>query len=257
MRAKLRQLIQDRQLQSIAARPRHQSGSAAIGHDHFEYVDALSFSVSYQEIFLNRAYHFLSDHPAPRILDCGANIGLAGCYWKRVYPGARITAFEPDPLIAAVLRRNLAAWGGADVEVVEAAVSDRAGAAHFVSDHADGGRLAEEDSGDGGLRVSTVDLRSWLDEPVDMLKMDIEGAETDLLNTCRDRLGSVANLIVEYHDPAHGPQRLDEVLAVLRHAGFRYHTFSKAHPVKPLATPYGPSGTPQYIDIFATRHTGP
>ncbi|HRJ70668.1 MAG TPA: hypothetical protein PLS03_00505, partial [Terrimicrobiaceae bacterium] len=60
MRAKLRQLIQDRQLQSIAARPRHQSGSAAIGHDHFEYVDALSFSVSYQEIFLNRAYHFLS-----------------------------------------------------------------------------------------------------------------------------------------------------------------------------------------------------
>jgi FkbM family methyltransferase len=84
-------------------------------------------------------------------------------------------------LIAQTLRKNLNHWNGKDVEIVEAAVSTHTGTATFLSDHADGGKLAEAQSSAKGISVATVDLRKWLNEPVAMLKMDIEGSEVEAL----------------------------------------------------------------------------
>lgn len=250
----LRRHFLDRHLSAIAHRPRYVPGCATVQNITCQYADAASFATTYRDIFLARAYHFSPTDDTPRILDCGANIGLASLYWKRAFPDARITAFEPDPSISEVLRRNLTTWGFPDIEVVQAAVGNRDGHAIFQPDHADGGRVTSIKENPTGLEVKVVDLSRWLTEPIDLLKIDIEGAEVDLLNTCRNNLGTVANLIVEYHDIPGEPQRLDELLKVLREAGFRYHSFSKALPVKPLATSYGPSGTPQMIDVFATRN---
>ena len=47
----------------------------------------------------------------PRILDCGANVGLASLFFRRLYPQARITAFEADPALFAILEANLDANG--------------------------------------------------------------------------------------------------------------------------------------------------
>ena len=60
--------------------------------------------------------------PSPRILDCGANVGLASLFFKRRYPAARITAFEADPALFAILDANLRANGAADVEARHAAL---------------------------------------------------------------------------------------------------------------------------------------
>ena len=67
---------------------------------------------------------FCSTQPTPRILDCGANVGLASLYFKRLYPQARITAYEADPDIYQCLRNNLRRNGASDVETIQAAGVD-------------------------------------------------------------------------------------------------------------------------------------
>src|SRR5438045_4004967 len=61
-----------------------------------------AFLAQWNAIWERGHYAFSTTNPAPRILDCGANVGLASLYWKRTHPGARITAFEADPKIAAM-----------------------------------------------------------------------------------------------------------------------------------------------------------
>src|SRR4051812_46664341 len=47
----------------------------------------------------------------PVILDVGANIGMASLYFKTHYPDCRLEAFEPDPRLANLFKRNLASFG--------------------------------------------------------------------------------------------------------------------------------------------------
>ena len=86
-------------------------------------------------------------HGEPRILDCGANVGLASLYFKKRYPEARVTAFEADPAIADVLRGNLLRNGCPDVEVVEAAVWTEEGTVEFCREGADSGTIQDFASG--------------------------------------------------------------------------------------------------------------
>src|SRR5688572_8635835 len=60
-------------------------------------VDGASFVASYSEIFKRGIYRFETPSESPQIIDCGANIGLSVIYFKRLFPAARITAFEADP----------------------------------------------------------------------------------------------------------------------------------------------------------------
>src|SRR5688572_20822569 len=60
-------------------------------------VDSASFVHSYSEIFKREIYRFTTVNNAPKIIDCGANIGLSVIYFKRLYPAAKIVAFEADP----------------------------------------------------------------------------------------------------------------------------------------------------------------
>jgi FkbM family methyltransferase len=143
---------------------------------------------------------FLADTDRPVILDCGANIGYTVLHYKRQFPGARITAFEPDPQFAPILRRNLARNGVDDVEVVEAAAWTSDGRARWTMEAKDGSRLTTGSPQPGQvLTVATVDLARYLDRDIDLLKMDIEGAEFEVLPHIASRLARVKNVIVECH----------------------------------------------------------
>lgn len=60
----------------------------------------------YREIFVDQTYG-VKLPTSPRILDAGANIGLASFYLSLVYPNARITAFEPAPSCLDYLKSNI------------------------------------------------------------------------------------------------------------------------------------------------------
>ncbi|HET7425244.1 MAG TPA: hypothetical protein VFJ92_16880, partial [Gemmatimonadales bacterium] len=63
----------------------------------FQYRNAPEFELLAHEIFEGGEYEFPCDTDAPVILDCGSHIGLSVAWFKRRFPKARITAFEPDP----------------------------------------------------------------------------------------------------------------------------------------------------------------
>jgi hypothetical protein len=67
-----------------------------------------------------------------------------------------------------------------------------------------------------------------------MLKIDIEGAEVPVLLDCRDALGHVRHLFVEYHAYPGQPQTLPDLLTVLTEAGFRYYIDTAQHRASPL-----------------------
>jgi FkbM family methyltransferase len=189
------------------------------------YVDALSVCPQWQDIFINRSLEFVTTSDSPRILDCGANIGLASLWLKRQLPKARITAFEADPQICEVLRRNLRVNGCDDVEVIEAAVWDDTAPLTFMAEGTDSGAIGDVamDPTAPAITVPAVRLRDRLgDEPIDLLKMDIEGAEEAVLADIAPMLGQVRAMQVEVHEFSPLRRRLPQCLQILDDSGFDY-----------------------------------
>ncbi|KAG6033291.1 hypothetical protein E4U19_006549 [Claviceps sp. Clav32 group G5] len=198
----------------------------------------------YKEIFGDKCY---DTGPLPEdavIIDAGANIGMFSLYIKRKCPGARITAFEPAPDTAAALRLNLALHEVHGVEVHECALGSQdcemkltyfpnmpgnstlhgddepaifageVGRAHPVA------RLREE------RREVPVPVRRLSDVlrqmpglvRVDLLKIDVEGAELDVLRGLDDDHWELVRRIVMEVGDEHGDLAAAETL--LRGRGF-------------------------------------
>ena len=223
--------------------PRHQPGHIRVMDYDLEYADLLSTCPQWEDLFVSGHQRFNAATDAPRILDCGANIGLATLAFKRQYPGARITAFEADPTIAGILGRNLSRNGAADVERVDAAVWKANGTVEFSAEGSDSGAIGEVSPLVAPrIAVPAVRLRDWLvREPIDLLKIDIEGAELAVLQDCEDVLGQVRAIHVEVHDLVPGRRLLPECLILLERAGFTT-ALSGLLPVTWRS--FGPQGSP-------------
>lgn len=237
----------------LARLPRYSATTTTLLGRRIAIVDAASFLVDVEEIFRRRVYDFAPAGEAPRIIDCGANIGLATIFLKQRFPRARVAAFEPDPAICAALRGNVAAFALTDVAVEQAAVWTANTALQFRREGAHSGRIARGDDPGSFVEVPAVRLRDLLRAPVDLLKLDIEGAETEVLLDCRGSLSAVSALFVEYHSRTGEPQTLDTLLAVLRGAGFRYHvTPAQVSPHPFLERPLS-HGMDLQLNIYAFR----
>lgn len=189
--------------------------------------DGKNFYGIYKDIFVNRIYHFESRRADPFILDCGGNIGGSILYFKHVYPQARIISFEPDPTIFPYLEENVRRNGLTNVQLVQAGLSAQEGTLTFYSDGKVGSRVAEQEPDDNNEtwtkhQISCVRLRDYLTEPVDFLKMNIEGAEWDVLQDSGDRLRQVREMVIEYHHFPGLPRTLHRILGLLDEQGFEY-----------------------------------
>jgi FkbM family methyltransferase len=185
-------------------------------------VDNRSFLFIKKEIFDSQIYKFVSKKTNPYIIDCGANIGLSIIYFKQLYPAAEIMGFEPDKKVFDVLRFNVEVFQLSNVTLFERACWNKETTLQFYSEGADGGRTATEKDVDNVIEVKAVRLREYLNREVDFLKIDIEGAETEVLEDCADLLPNVDKLFVEYHSFTNQNQELSRLLQILNEAGFRY-----------------------------------
>jgi FkbM family methyltransferase len=226
-----------------------------------EVNDGPTFYISYKDIFIRRIYHFATASRHPRVLDCGANIGLATLYFKQIYPEAHVVAFEPDAEVFGYLSRNVERNRLEGVELVRAGVSTYDGFASFCSDAAHGSTLAtyrEGGSSEGGINrveAPVVRLRDRLDEPVDFLKLNIEGAEHDVLADSADRLHKVRQMVVEYHHLPGLERTLHNILALLHETGFEYLVSAFDPVTNPASSPpfrLDPD-TRYYLLVYARR----
>lgn len=118
--------------------------------------------------------------PGMRCLDIGANFGVyALAMAARVGPAGTVFAFEPSASTAAFLRKSAARNGFAQLQVVQAAVSDAEGTVCLGGADAVHRHIAS--NGEAGEFVPAVTLDGWYErqrpERVDFVKIDVEGAE--------------------------------------------------------------------------------
>ena len=197
------------------------SGKTQVLGWDLEYINAPSLSNSLELQILARINDFYSTKNNPLILDCGANIGISTLNYKRQYPNARIISFEPDPNFLPVLKRNLEQNGAADVQIIDAAVWTRDGETQWFCEGIDGSRIVSgKQNVSSTITVKTIDIAKYISEEVDLMKMDIEGAEFEVIEYLSDKLGLVKNLVVECHieESTIGP--FGKLLGILKSAGF-------------------------------------
>ena len=213
----------------------------------------------WDEIFVHDSLAFETQTRAPRILDCGANIGIASIYFKQRYPHARVTAFEADPSLAAICQRNLAAHGAADVEVKASAAWTVTGMIEFVCEGTDSGAVASLETSVTGAtqQVPAERLRDCLDEPVDLLKLDVEGAELPVLADCRDRLHNVRAMTIDLHEFNPAKRQTGAVFALLAATGFAFDMRALA-PLPwrsgPVESPF-PNASPVWVATVRAWHS--
>jgi FkbM family methyltransferase len=200
---------------------RYEPGDYQLPFGTIAYVDALSFRAQFYEIFYRGDYNFNNGgRDDPLILDCGGNIGISAIWFKMRYPRSRVVVFEADPQIANVLQANVNRLALEGVEVVQAAVWHQTGTVPFVGEGADMGAIGNNGS---ARQVQAVRLADRITEPVDLLKLDVEGAECEiLLDLCESgRIGLVRRLITEFHVRHQEWDRVAAVLGSLRQDGLQ------------------------------------
>jgi FkbM family methyltransferase len=241
-----------RELSRLRRMPRYQTTSTTLLGKPFRILDAASFLSMEREIFQQKIYAFSAANGSPRIIDGGANIGLSVFFFKNLYPSCRLTAFEPDPKVFSVLEENVRVHGSEGVELLQRALWSAETTLDFASEGADGGRVSR-DKDSGNAFVQTVRLRDFLGEQIDFLKLDIEGAETEVLGDCADRLENVSNLFVEYHSFTSERQSLHRLFGILASAGFRVHIHPLSHSPQPFLHRKTQLGMDLQLNVFAYR----
>lgn len=209
--------------QHLREAPRFVSGKTRLLNKEIKYVDAPSYLFMRDEIFVSEIYRFNCNKRNPLIIDCGTNIGLSAIYFKKLYPDCVLLCFEPDVNIFKVLNENIAAFDFQGVTLYNKALWGREEKVAFIQEGADGGRIDDGSSDCSCCHVETTILSQYLSNKVDFLKIDIEGAEAEVLEECREGLANVNRLFLEYHSTHGEPQRLGRILDILTEAGFRYY----------------------------------
>lgn len=212
----------EREINRIRKIPRYKSFTTTLFKHKFIAIDSPSFIGQYREIIEYDSYSFNTDSKQPLILDCGSNIGLSIIKFKENFPASRVIGFEPDPQIFKVLKFNIDSFKLTNIEIHQKAVWIENGTLLFEQDGSAGGRVTDE-SDEKLIKVDSIDLKQFLNVNIDLLKIDIEGAESTVLNDIKDSLTNVNNIFIEYHSLINRDQNLGGILSILKNNGFRYY----------------------------------
>jgi FkbM family methyltransferase len=177
--------------------------------------------------------------------DIGANVGIYGFMFRNMNPAGRVTMFEPDPSNAALISKTIARQKFRNVQLIEAAVSDRGGTTSFRLDGVSGATggivLGASDSlpfisrhhgiAPRVILVETLALDQFasINGDPDLVKIDVEGAETAVFEGARGVITSARPAIIfECDDPS------SSLISILASAGYATLDFSTLQPVDRL-----------------------
>ena len=164
---------------------------------------------TYKQVFINQDYDFLVETPPKVIVDAGANIGLASVYFANKYPGAMIIAIEPEKANFELLKRNVepyrnvipihsALWNRNEtIKLVDPGI----GSWGFMTEETN---TSENTLGKFSHTVKPMTLGKIIADyqlnKIDILKIDIEGAEKEVFEDTSSWIGKVEALIIELHE---------------------------------------------------------
>ena len=189
-------------------------GKETFFYNRTEYLHAL------QEIFADKIY-LQNLPPNSYILDCGSHIGLSIIYLKKLCPSANIIAFEPDPANFDVLTKNVKSHGLSSVELRKEAVWISNTTLSFMAEGNMSSKIGTIN--EAAVKVPAIRLKDLLIKTVDFLKLDIEGAEFEVIKDIQEKLSMVENLFIEYHGSFKQNNELSDILQIVLKAGLSYY----------------------------------
>lgn len=159
---------------------------------------------------VEREYELPTRSSPATIIDAGANIGLSTIHFAQRFPDAKIIAVEPDDQNFELLCRNVRPYR--NVMTVKAALGPRSGVVKLRDPGVGpwGYRTVESRGSESAGQARTlaeVPMVTVLDlmqqtntHHVDILKLDIEGAEADLMAASAAWIDDVDIICAELHD---------------------------------------------------------
>jgi len=162
-----------------------------------------------RQVFFDHNYDCMTAGQPKVIVDAGANIGLAAIYFANKYPDAKIIAIEPENSNFELLKNNTELYPGIipeqaalwhvneDINVIDAGY----GKWGFMTEMKNSqeklpGRICHAVA---GMTVDRI-MRDYALEKIDILKVDIEGAEREVFSSTSAWLDKVDAIIIELHD---------------------------------------------------------
>ena len=183
---------------------------------HYVVVPGLLYSVAirigttdvsvFRQVLQERQYDVALPLQPASIVDAGANIGLASVFFANKYPSAEIIAIEPDESNFKLLRINAEKYP--NIRPLQGALSSHKGEVMLV----DGGMghhgfrtvAASETAPRAGTNVTAYTVEQLMQRmnwnQIDLFKIDIEGAEKEVLDTCDSWIQDIESFMIELHD---------------------------------------------------------
>lgn len=186
---------------------------------------------TFEEVILKEEYKFPTDFKPFTIIDAGANIGLTSVYFASKYPNATIVSLEPETENFKLLKNNTQYY--ANVYPMFAGLWNQSG--HLNITHTTEGNNAFRveilpEYQEGSIAAFSVSeimrLQNWT--TLDVLKLDVEGAEKEIFEENTEWLPNVKMIAVELHD-RFKPDCTDAVFEATRKYNFTFYEQGENH----------------------------
>jgi len=156
----------------------------------------------FNQIFIEREYNIKFSFEPKFIIDAGANIGLTSLFFSKKFPLATIVALEPEVENFKILKINTK--NCLKVISVNNALWSKDGVISLVkSPSYDSHNVSESNNSSDAVCSITISslLNTYNISRIDILKMDIEGAEKEIFSSdVQNWLPKVKVLVIELHD---------------------------------------------------------
>ena len=180
-------------------------------YEHPIYLRNHTSDVSvYRSILENNEYDFIIREEPKYIIDAGANIGMASIYFATKYREAKIVAIEPEENNYKLLKLNTENYS--NITTINGALWNRTGEISlFDTGLGNVGFMVETNISTikpAAKKIKhlteavTVDgiMNEFSMEYIDILKIDIEGSEKEVFESCRNWIHKTRCIIVELHE---------------------------------------------------------
>lgn len=216
------------------------------------FQDSNSIAHMFLELFGLNVYYFKSDTESPVIIDIGANIGDSVIYFKWIYPKSTIYAFEPLANAYSLLEQNVRINDFKNVYTYNVGLGHKEQTIRLFSDTKGTSRLStiNKNASDENLKkdrkfqeIKIKKLSSYKEiqdlKNIDLLKIDIEGAEGFLFEDLEFILKKTKKTIIEYHMiPNIKENSFDKIVSLLKNfnfkptfSGFYRNTYNEGNPI--------------------------
>ncbi len=214
--------------------------STRLGKFIVSFPNTTEFHGLKREIFSQHIYYLDEDVETPLIIDAGAHIGLSTLYFKSMWPDARVIAIEPNPENLLYLQKNVEENRIEDVTIEPYALGIHYGQETLYVDTSEDQWNSTSSFYEKSwtntragqpIPVLTKPLADYLTQPVDILKIDIEGVEEQVLLAAGDSIRQVKHLFIEFH--GRPDNSLPPILKFLTDHGFSYEIWKNGRSIEP------------------------